>query len=193
MDSDKPIRNLADAKEFYWQMGCNGFHMFREFPERYHEYSELKISSEIEEAWRQELADELYARVMRQRKQDNGGVVLFYLDIVDMTPDNIKKSYKLIKSSYKHISPLYNVVIAEQVSNTGYLFPLNALFSAKTKGLNGLFRKYIKLIQKMLLYACKKDRSLLERAKHIFSPRTDIDEMISFIHDRIQKYQEPKE
>lgn len=84
-------------------------------------------------------------------------------------------------------------VIAEQVSNTGYLFPLNALFSAKTKGLNGLFRKYIKLIQKMLLYACKKDRSLLERAKHIFSPRTDIDEMISFIHDRIQKYQEPKE
>lgn len=129
MDLNQTIEHIDEAKTFYWRMGCSHFHMAREYPERYAEYKALAIRSETEAAWRQELADQMYTqimytKIMKQRKQDNGLSVSSYLDTIEMTPDNMKKSYKLIKSSYPYMSPLYTVVIAEQITNTGCVYPL---------------------------------------------------------------------
>lgn len=41
----------------------------------------------------------------------------------------------------------------------------------------------------MLRYACKKDLSLLERAKNVLASRTDVSEMLSSIQDRIEEEQ----
>lgn len=194
MDLNQTIEHIDEAKTFYWRMGCSHFHMAREYPERYAEYKALAIRSETEAAWRQELADQMYTqimytKIMKQRKQDNGLSVSSYLDTIEMTPDNMKKSYKLIKSSYPYMSPLYTVVIAEQITNTGCVYPPSILVAAKKQGQNALFQKYVKLVQKMLRYACKKDRSLLERAKNVLASRTDVSEMLSSIQDRIEEEQ----
>lgn len=51
---DEPIRTLEQAKSFYTSMGCNGFHMYREFPERYEEFRQLQIPEQLKEQWRLE-------------------------------------------------------------------------------------------------------------------------------------------
>jgi hypothetical protein len=61
---DEPIKTIQQAKEFFIAMGCSGFHMYREYPERYSEYQRLHISKQIEKEWVQEQFDEYYVKIM---------------------------------------------------------------------------------------------------------------------------------
>lgn len=61
---DEPIKSIQQAKEYFNAMGCSGFHMYREFPQRYEEYKKLNISNEMEIEWIAEQFDEYYTSVM---------------------------------------------------------------------------------------------------------------------------------
>lgn len=62
---DEPIVTIQQAKEFFKAMGCSGFHMYREYPERYREYERLHISKQMEKEWTQEQFDEYYVDIMK--------------------------------------------------------------------------------------------------------------------------------
>jgi hypothetical protein len=61
---DEPIKTIQQAKEFYKAMGCSGFHMYREYPERYREYQRLHISKQTEIEWEKEEFDRYYVSIM---------------------------------------------------------------------------------------------------------------------------------
>jgi hypothetical protein len=61
---DEPIITVAQAKKFFMTMGCSGFHMSREYPERYDEYKKLNIPIELETEWRQEQVDTHMTEIM---------------------------------------------------------------------------------------------------------------------------------
>ena len=61
---DKPIKTIQQAKEFFMAMGCSGFHMDREHPERYSEYKKLNISTQTEKEWIQEQFSKYYDQIM---------------------------------------------------------------------------------------------------------------------------------
>jgi hypothetical protein len=51
-------------------MGCNGFHMSREFPERYDEYELLNVPQVLEDQWRREQFFEYYVDVVDRRAKN---------------------------------------------------------------------------------------------------------------------------
>lgn len=51
---------IAEAEKYFKQYNGHGFHMCREEPKKYDEYKLLNISSELEEAWRQEIVDKIF-------------------------------------------------------------------------------------------------------------------------------------
>jgi hypothetical protein len=55
-------REVAEA--FFRSMGCSHFHMSREYPERYAEYSALGVSKQQEALWRQAEFDEKLSALM---------------------------------------------------------------------------------------------------------------------------------
>jgi hypothetical protein len=62
--SNEPITTAEQAKKFFVSMGCSGFHMFREYPERYEEYKKLAISEYQENEWRLEQIDAYLRDIM---------------------------------------------------------------------------------------------------------------------------------
>lgn len=52
--NNSKIINLNDAKNYYFEMSCSHFHMYREYPKKYSEYRKLLVSKELEEQWTME-------------------------------------------------------------------------------------------------------------------------------------------
>ena len=55
---------INEAKEFFISMGCSGFHMAREYPDKYTQYNALKISTSLEQEWTAESFSEIYDKVL---------------------------------------------------------------------------------------------------------------------------------
>ncbi|WP_269242523.1 MULTISPECIES: hypothetical protein [Flavobacterium] len=51
MTIDTEIETLEQAKRYFISMGCSGFHMMRENPQRFDEYKALDIDPNIESEW----------------------------------------------------------------------------------------------------------------------------------------------
>lgn len=51
MTSETEIKTLEQAKRYFISMGCSGFHMMRENPQRFNEYKALDIDPSIESEW----------------------------------------------------------------------------------------------------------------------------------------------
>ncbi|RII24947.1 MAG: hypothetical protein CXR30_19435 [Geobacter sp.] len=51
---DVEITQAEDAKRYFQEMGCSHFHMAREYPAKYQQYQELRISKQLEYEWRLE-------------------------------------------------------------------------------------------------------------------------------------------
>lgn len=191
MDLNKPLNTIEDAKEFYCLMGCNGFHMSREYPERYREFEAMNISQELCAVWRREEGDRIFRAAVKKRRRDNSGLILQYLEIIDdPTPADLKKIYRLLSISYKHISPLYNVVIPEKLSNKISFYPEGYLSRARSLGLDSLWMKYVKLIRKMLIFAARKDEKLTERASKVLDCREQLEEareLLAMINEKMEE------
>lgn len=172
MDLNKPIQNLEDAKNFYCFMGCNPFHMSREYPERYKEFEALNISKETKAEWQKEKMQQIFKLAVKNRRKDNSLLLEAYFEFSDnFTPDDVKRVYHLLKASYRHSSPLHNVVVAETICNTRGAFPLGCLSLTRKFKMRGWFERYHRLVKKMLVFACERDGSLLERSKRALSPK----------------------
>ncbi|MBQ7045863.1 MAG: hypothetical protein IJN65_05155 [Clostridia bacterium] len=189
-DGNMPITTMDKAKEFYIAMSCNGFHMCREYPERYDEFKALNISKKTTEKWRKAEVKRLYKKIMKDEVNDIGLWVSHYLDLIDskLTVKDIKKTYRLLKAKYKKISPLYIIIACSKISNTTRVYPFHCVLESKALGLNNLYDKYYILVKKMVKYACDKDPSLTDRAKHILNEEELIEEMKSFAQ-MLSKYQ----
>jgi hypothetical protein len=48
------IKNVREAKKYFFACGCSHFHMAREYPERYSEYTKLGVIKEQENQWKKE-------------------------------------------------------------------------------------------------------------------------------------------
>ena len=181
-DGNEPITTIDMAKEFFVSMGCNGFHMCREYPQRYEEFKALNISKDVMKSWRKEQQETLYKQIMKQEVSDMGLAISYYLDLIEgeLTEEDVKKTYKLLKFKYKKMTPLYIIINCSKISNTTHIYPFHCVLASKALGLNNLFKKYYALVKKMVKYACKKDPSLTERAKHILNEKELIEEMKSF-------------
>ncbi len=64
---EEPIQTIVQAREYFRAMDGSGYHMWREFPERYEEYKQLAISKQTEMEWRQELFEEYYVALKENR------------------------------------------------------------------------------------------------------------------------------
>ena len=51
MTIDTEIKTLEQAKRYFISMGCSGFHMMRENPQRFNEYKALDLDPNIESEW----------------------------------------------------------------------------------------------------------------------------------------------
>ncbi|MGE5416071.1 MAG: hypothetical protein ACM3UZ_04785 [Acidobacteriota bacterium] len=60
---NEPILTFEQAKVYFQSMGCNGFHMSREYPERYDEYKKLNISRKTELEWIEEQFNQYCMRI----------------------------------------------------------------------------------------------------------------------------------
>lgn len=187
MDYTKPIQTQEQAKEFYSDFGCNGFYMSREYPERYREYTALNISRELEAEWRKEKMQQIFKLAVKNKRKDNGRLLQSYFEFSDeFTPDDVKKVYRLLRVSYRHISPRYNVALAETICNAGGLYPLGCLALTRKFEMKGWLEKYFRFVKKMLIFACTKDNTLLERSKRVLSPKENgTAELFKEIGDRI--------
>jgi hypothetical protein len=57
--------SYEEARRFFTEMGCSGFHMCREDPERYAAYKAARIDTATEQAWRLEAVVEIECRICR--------------------------------------------------------------------------------------------------------------------------------
>jgi len=53
-----------EAKEFFISMGCSSFHMCREHPEKYSQYTALNISTSLEQQWVMESFTSAYEKLL---------------------------------------------------------------------------------------------------------------------------------
>ena len=127
---------------------------------------------------------------MKQQVSDMGLSISDYLDLIDgsLTVKDVKKTYRLLKAKYKKISPLYIIIACSKISNTTCIYPFHCVLGSRALGLNNLYDKYFILVRKMVKYACDKDPSLTDRAKHILNEEELIEEMKSFAQ-MLSKYQ----
>jgi hypothetical protein len=97
-------------------MGCNGFHMWREYPERYEEYKALRIPSSVERAWSREVFFDVYADVVADRA-DIGVACDTLNDIVNLRDaEEIDALVDLTRrAASAELPPLDRVVIAETI------------------------------------------------------------------------------
>ena len=58
---------INEAKEFFISMGCSGFHMCREHPDKYTQYKALNISVLLEQQWRMESFIDSYDKVLNEQ------------------------------------------------------------------------------------------------------------------------------
>jgi len=68
--------NIGEAKDYFVRCGCNGFYMSRENHNKYEEYRALKISRQIEKAWRIEQCKIAYDKLIDCKESDK--IRLFY-------------------------------------------------------------------------------------------------------------------
>ena len=192
MNYSKPIQTLEQAKQFYCDFGCNGFHMSREHPERYKEFEALNISEQTKTAWRKEAMQHLFNLAVKNKRKDNSLLLETYFQFSDdFTSDDVRKVYRLLKASYRHISPLYNVVVAETICNARGLHPMGCLALTRKFEMNGWFEKYHRLVKKMLIFACVKDESLTDRASKVFARREEqvkeAREIMALINEKMEE------
>jgi len=116
---DKPLTTLGRAEEFFKSMGCSSFHMSREYPERYGEYKNLKISKKIEQQWTTDEFNRYYAKIMETT--DNEGLWNYHSSMYNLFV-NIKteKNLMMMRDVTKNILPKvpneYKVVVAETIN-----------------------------------------------------------------------------
>ena len=100
---NEPILNLEQAKRYFLIMGCSGFHMFREHPDKYDAYKAL-VSAELESKWtkeeferrvtetlftpRQEIGEWYHWKIASIIQQDHGD---FYLETILKLTGDIKQ------------------------------------------------------------------------------------------------------
>lgn len=171
MEFNKPIVTLEQARCFFKGMGCSGFHMSREYPDRYNEYRQLNIGRETENLWRQEVIDKLYDTLMQK-----GGDELTlgsYLEYVEDsgTCDNIIKAFNVVNKYYKSLSPLGMIVIVEDLYGSRAPYPRGCIFIAHKLGLFEVENQFKNLSMKMVSIAGTIDSSLKERGEHAIAPR----------------------
>ena len=64
---NEPIESIQQAKIYFMDMGCSHFHMAREYPQRYEEYTKMNISKEQETEWGMEQFNEYYTDIMEDK------------------------------------------------------------------------------------------------------------------------------
>lgn len=118
--------DIQSAKEFFMRYNGFGFHMAREEPGLYDEYSKMNISDETKEAWRLEILDEYeklyYAEYNTVEKEDWGCCLIsrflgVLYDTVTECGKNGKRAMKLISHAIENFDQMHRILIMEDMPN----------------------------------------------------------------------------
>lgn len=119
------IDTVDRAKEYFQAMGCNSFHMCREYPERYNEYRSLVISKELEREWTCEAFAQVAARLSNRATKPSD---LWHIhSSMDDLVRNLKTSESLrqIYDATEAIAPLLptrsKVLVAETIIGRSHI------------------------------------------------------------------------
>jgi hypothetical protein len=116
---DKPLTTLEQAEEFFKSMGCSSFHMSREYPERYGEYKNLKISKEIEQQWTIDEFNRYYAKIMETTNNEdlwNYHSRMYDLFVNVKTEKNLIKMRDITKDILPKVPNEHKVLVAETIN-----------------------------------------------------------------------------
>ncbi|MBK9271275.1 MAG: sel1 repeat family protein [Saprospiraceae bacterium] len=98
------ISNSEHAKEFYFLWGGSHFGMWKEAPELFQQYLNLKISKEIENSWQKEIFDNLIKDLLSSSPQDLGSKFYHLKHSIAKDKYYITESIEVLKKIYNKIS-----------------------------------------------------------------------------------------
>jgi hypothetical protein len=116
---NEPITTLEQAKTLYVAMGCSGFHMMREYPERHKEYLQLNIPKEKEAEWQKEEFEKFAQRLLENTTPEEfypSHSRLTSLTIELQTEYSLMKLLDLTQQIKEKVPVLDRVVIAETIN-----------------------------------------------------------------------------
>jgi len=116
---DKPITSIQQAKEYFQSMGCSHFHMCREYPQRYEEYKQFKISKQIELEWITERFDEFYSSIIENKQDITLWSVHSIMDdlFVNLKTDIALKKLLEVTQHIRNVVPLNDRVLVSETIN----------------------------------------------------------------------------
>ena len=121
---DEPIKSIEQAKEYFKYMGCSGFYMCREYPQRYMEYLQLNILKEIEAEWRMEKLDEYYKDIMENRENLTLWIVHSRMEelVATLKTDKaLKKMLEATRNIYSKVPFADRVLVSETINGRRHI------------------------------------------------------------------------
>ncbi len=118
--------DIRSAKEFFIRYNGFGFHMAREEPDLYAEYSKMNISDETKEAWRLKILDKYenlyYAEYNTVEKEDwSWRLISCFLDVLVHTTTecgkNGKRAMKLISHAIENLDQKQRILVMQDMPN----------------------------------------------------------------------------
>lgn len=118
--SNEPIKNLEQAKSYFISMGCSGFHMAREYPNRYKEYKALHIDPSIESDWIKEEFENILNGFDTVLPNDYGWLLRRLESMIEQKEFYLEKLFELLQKILDRL-PLDQIeyVLSTIIGNNG--------------------------------------------------------------------------
>lgn len=114
------IDRFEEAKQYFQEMGCSHFHMAREHPDRYDEYTGLQIPKDLEAEWRQETLNNLKSELIGVRgvKTDLWMLHAWAADLAETehSAEALEAIYEATRAICDKLSPEDGLIVAETIN-----------------------------------------------------------------------------
>lgn len=120
MTSETEIKTLEQAKRYFVSMGCSGFHMMRENPQKFNEYKALDIDPTIESEWIKEEFESRVRNFQAIPPKDYGWYLRSLDDLIERKEYYLEKLLELVMKIQDKI-PLDQIgyVLSTIIGNNG--------------------------------------------------------------------------
>ncbi len=146
-----PIDTIEKARAFYVAMGCNGYHMWKEYPDRWEEFRKLNIPRPLQEEWRLEEFERF--RDLIQDAPDAARWTLFsaMVDLSDGSRAAFDDLLDVAKVLHRHISSSEQVIVAEIMLGSSALKQRDGVvLEADDLGHPDLARSFLDIVEQLL-------------------------------------------
>lgn len=152
------IDDIDTAELYFKKMACSHMHMHREYPERYNEYRNLKISKSIEIKWMNDVLDEISNSIKNPDTNNQELVATYDLmsNIVSQlkTPNALELLFLTTEYVLIYLPLKRKVDIAEIIIGNGYIeYRGGMIFLAYDLGYKDFAKKLMEISRSIILSA----------------------------------------